>query len=595
VLAYRIDNGLDRLPTISDKVGTRFARLAQSPLIKADAAQINLPFTAYGTIFAQLPSPAIFHPVAFQPGGHDENYPDFLPPANAFGSTSEFASMMSQGQAAGLFMMPYTNPTWWDDQSPTMQSLPTPLQVADVAALDSAGTPLYEWYGSRGGYVMSPAAPFVAQRLDQLATQMTTALPSDFLFEDQVGARPWLFDSNASEADPSAYIDGWLQHTRTHSSKLLMTELGFDRLAESEVGFHGSVVLPDRLGYTPGWWGTGTWHAYPLATMMVRDKVLFYQHDLAPETMTKDKATLTWNLALGYMLSYDPSSGGLANPWLGVVGTFQKHVLSRYAGERLMAFASVATNVTKTEFATFTVTANWDAAASYSTDGFTLPPQGVMTGSRDGTVRAGVFTTFNGVALDAGDHYLIEERTPSTVVVRQPMGSDTNITVRLPAGWTVTDPLAGRAFDGAGRVIQDVAVSTTTGGIMLNCQQQRAGQSVAAYRLRNHSRLTFVDDPLTPRETTVKAIHIEELRERVNALRQWNGLEAATWSTATESLRGLAVGRAQIEELRSALDPVYVALGQPTPSYTDASPIGGSTLIKAAHVAELRAAVAAVW
>ncbi len=62
----------------------------------------------------------------------------------------------------------------------------------------------------------------------------------------------------------------------------------------------------------------GAWRPYPLATLMTRDKTLFYQHDLAPETMTVDKATLTWNLAYGYMLSYDVSSqylGGEFRSW----------------------------------------------------------------------------------------------------------------------------------------------------------------------------------------------------------------------------------------------------------------------------------------
>jgi hypothetical protein len=113
-----------------------------------------------------------------------------------------------------------TNPTWWDDESPTLQDLPAPLTVADVAVLDDRGVPVYEHYGAHGGYVVSPHAPFVRQRLGQLVEQMTVDVPGDVLFEDQIGARPWPFDHNPSSPHPMAYIEGWLEHTRTYSRSL---------------------------------------------------------------------------------------------------------------------------------------------------------------------------------------------------------------------------------------------------------------------------------------------------------------------------------------------------------------------------------------
>jgi hypothetical protein len=58
--------------------------------------------------------------------------------------------------------MPYTNPKWWDDESPTLRNLPPGTVITDVAVLDNQGVPLYEYYGPRGGYVVSPYAPFAA-------------------------------------------------------------------------------------------------------------------------------------------------------------------------------------------------------------------------------------------------------------------------------------------------------------------------------------------------------------------------------------------------------------------------------------------------
>ncbi len=83
--AYRAENGLEGFPSLQQKLGARYAQVVQSPLYKADTAQLGIPFTQYASLLSRLPSPGILHPVAFQPGGHDESYPDFLPPAAEIG------------------------------------------------------------------------------------------------------------------------------------------------------------------------------------------------------------------------------------------------------------------------------------------------------------------------------------------------------------------------------------------------------------------------------------------------------------------------------------------------------------------------------
>ena len=46
-----------------------------------------------------------------------------------------------------------------------------------------------------------------------------------------------------------------------------------------------------------------------------------------------------------------------------------------------------------------------------------------------------------------------------------------------------------------------------------------------------------------------------------------------------------------LRELREALGAAYVAAGRPVPGWTDPATTAGSTLIRVAHVMELRAAV----
>jgi hypothetical protein len=56
-----------------------------------------------------------------------------------------------------------------------------------------------------------------------------------------------------------------------------------------------------------------------------------------------------------------------------------------------------------------------------------------------------------------------------------------------------------------------------------------------------------------------------------------------------------AVKVQQVLELRQAVDEVYLALTRATPIYADAVLTAGTTAIKAVHVAEIRAAINAIW
>lgn len=101
--------------------------------------------------------------------------------------------------------------------------------------------------------------------------------------------------------------------------------------------------------------------------------------------------------------------------------------------------------------------------------------------------------------------------------------------------------------------------------------------------------ILFTDDPLNIGTTPVKAQHVTELRDAVNAVRTSAGLAPATWTDPT--LPGIVIKTVHVQELRTRLDEALVGLGLPTPSYTDPTLAPGVTVIKAAHVEELRQAV----
>ncbi len=101
--------------------------------------------------------------------------------------------------------------------------------------------------------------------------------------------------------------------------------------------------------------------------------------------------------------------------------------------------------------------------------------------------------------------------------------------------------------------------------------------------------ILFTDDPLVVSTTPVKAVHLDEVRQAVNAVRAAANLGPVSFTDP--ALTGVTVRALHIQELRTALDPARAALGLPSMSYTDGSLVAGTTAIKAAHVQQLRSGV----
>ena len=102
----------------------------------------------------------------------------------------------------------------------------------------------------------------------------------------------------------------------------------------------------------------------------------------------------------------------------------------------------------------------------------------------------------------------------------------------------------------------------------------------------------FTDSVLVSGTTFVRAVHISELRSRVDALRAAESLEAFAWSDSTLTPEATMVKAVHVMELRTALDQVYSARKQTPPVYTDAALAGIG--VKAVHISELRTAVVAL-
>jgi uncharacterized repeat protein (TIGR01451 family) len=100
--------------------------------------------------------------------------------------------------------------------------------------------------------------------------------------------------------------------------------------------------------------------------------------------------------------------------------------------------------------------------------------------------------------------------------------------------------------------------------------------------------MVLTDDPLVAQTTTIRAVHVDQLRAAVNAVRAAAGLPAATFTDAATA--GIVIKVVHVTELRSALDEARAALGLPAIPYTGPVLSSGAA-IKAAHVQELRSGV----
>ncbi len=98
--------------------------------------------------------------------------------------------------------------------------------------------------------------------------------------------------------------------------------------------------------------------------------------------------------------------------------------------------------------------------------------------------------------------------------------------------------------------------------------------------------ILFTDDPLVAQTTSIKLVHITQLRDAVNAFRASASI-APLAADPTLAL-GAAVRASHITDLRTALNQARTAIGLNALTFTDATLTPGTTLIKAIHLQELR-------
>lgn len=416
--------------TLADKLGpSLFDKLRQAPLLKYPEATRATDFAA---TVASLPSPAIIHIAGYMEGGHDERYPDYLPPRASLGTTADLQAMAAAVRAAGSLFVPYTNPTWWDTESPTMTSLGT-----GIVARRADGSLVQETYGTKAGYVVTPWHPKVRERLEQGYVQFADLGLVDLLFEDQVGARELAFDGNAASPHSWSYAQGTLANTRSGAAHYpLMTEMAWDQLAETEAGFCGNLRLDWEQPALPA----THYASYPLAVIMANRNAVFYPHNLDGQRMVHGRTELLYNAALGYQMSYDLNRG--ISGWLQVAAHVQKRLLLHTVGERIVAFADdrETSSTTRLEYANgASVEANWSATGSRLAGSVVLGPEGFWFRLASPRVEGGWIASYGTDTVGGSDgRLLILERKGDSVEVVSV--TDTAFTITVAADWLAVGP-----------------------------------------------------------------------------------------------------------------------------------------------------------
>jgi hypothetical protein len=101
----------------------------------------------------------------------------------------------------------------------------------------------------------------------------------------------------------------------------------------------------------------------------------------------------------------------------------------------------------------------------------------------------------------------------------------------------------------------------------------------------------FTDEPIIAGTTMIKAIHVTELRTRINQARVARGL--GSYSFTDPTLTGVVIKAVHITEMRAALGAVYTAAGVTPPTYSAPAPASGVSVLRIA-ITELRSAVIAI-
>lgn len=181
---------------------------------------------------------------------------------------------------------------------------------------------------------------------------------------------------------------------------------------------------------------------------------------------------------------------------------------------------------------------------------------------------------------------------PSNVSATATTGTSVQVSWSASPGATTYE--VARASATSGYVIVGTTASTSLNDTVASGQAYvYKVRAVGASGRSNYSTpdiattFFFSDDPLVAQSTFIKAAHVSELRQAINALRTTAGLTSTSFTDPSVATGG-SIKAVHFTEMRNALNQARAPLGVGTVTFTDATLNAGATSVRAAHVTDLR-------
>lgn len=308
-----------------------------------------------------------------------------------------------------------------------------------------------------------------------------------------------------------------------------------------------------------------------LVSISYPDRTIVYTYDAAGNRLSTTVQLLNpAPTVTGVMPSAGPLAGGIS---ITITGTGFR------TGAAVTVGGVAATNVVVLDATTITATTpghaagpvdvvvhNTDGQSGSRTSGFTYVPQPTVTAvtPSGGRVTGETPIAITGTNFIAGATVTLGGTAATSVVVVNPT-TITAVTPTKPAG--------------------PVTVAVTTAG----------GSGSLPGGFTYVPMPVFTDPVLMAGTTSLRAVHVSELRQRVNELRARYALPAFAWTDAVLTPGQTVVKAVHVTELRTALGAVAVSAGLPLPTYTRPVLTPGNTTVAAIDIGELRQAVLALW
>ena len=293
-----------------------------------------------------LPAGTHIRIYGYMKGGFDRHYPDFLPPRPKFGTAKEFSDLLADIRRRGLLVSVYVNPTLWCD-NPRGETFLAAGEAPLAVGLD--GKHYHEKYGTAEGWAVSLWHPAVRAANEKIRRQFTKEYPVDMIFEDQHGARKFIYDMNAAAPSPLDYTEGIISLCEEGSAIApLGTENGWDRVANEMTMLEGISYFVFPSSRRPAWvtsmkreYPADLWTMELVAQRLCHGKTIFKHHDNG-QFVDSDKA-IAWTLALGYIMNWGASAKDFAKDeklrsWFAKLAEIQRTIVAPLVERRLVGF-----------------------------------------------------------------------------------------------------------------------------------------------------------------------------------------------------------------------------------------------------------------